>query len=213
MITAWLVCCRISARMKASKDCGLSTDFLAVRCSIYIFENQNPTPAHVFSECASKYTVTGKTLGDICDHNASVAWTVGRPHIATIWRMIKLLFGGACSSGVEVGGSSGASGVNMGRLSAVLPANSRDDSETSPGDFVKDSRPGTRHQSGNTGSAVEPVSSAGGVSGAANGTNGLASNERGDTSGGVSEDAESEVDDIDSHVGRFSYFITTSKIL
>ena len=55
----------------------------------------------------------------------------------------------------------------------------------------KESRPGTRHQSGNAG--ADSVSMAGGI-------NGQAPAERGDTSGGVSEEAESEVEDLDSHV-------------
>ena len=162
-----------------------SEDFPSIRCSIYVFENQKPTPAHVFEECARNYLVTGKSLSDICDNNAAVAWNVGRHHIATMWKMIKLLFG--CSVGTSVGEAS------VGNRPGILAA-SREESESSPGDFGKDSRPGTRHQSGNN--MVTNVDTSASMMGASS----QAANDRGDTSGGVSEEAESEVEDIDSQV-------------
>lgn len=166
-----------------------SEDFPSIRCSIYVFENQRPTPAHVFEDCARNYAVTGKSLSEICDNNAAVAWTVGRHHTATMWKMIKLLFG--CSVGTGVGETS--SGNRPGILAA-----SREESETSPGDCGKDSRPGTRHQSGNNMVVnADPSVSMAGV-------NTQLTNDRGDTSGGVSEEAESEVEDIDSQVRIFT---------
>ncbi len=54
----------------------------AVRCSIYVFESSaSPTPAQAFQDCARQYqlALTGKwTLGDVCDHNASIALKYGR---------------------------------------------------------------------------------------------------------------------------------------
>ena len=200
-IKNFLLLFSVSARK--SKD---SDDFQSIRCSIYVFENQRPTPAHVFEECARHYALTGKSLNDICDNNATVAWNLGRHNTATIWKMIKLLFG--CSlgvggvgetsvsgGGVSGGGVSGGGVSGGGSRPAILAAN-RDESETSPGDFGKDSRPGTRHQSGSNMVANADVSAfttGGGVSS-------QQSNDRGDTSGGVSEEAESEVEDIDSQV-------------
>lgn len=90
--------------------------------------------------------------------------------------------------------------------------NARDELE--PGDALKDSssRPGTRHQSGNVAYSTQQEAGIGTAMINGNGPSGssapTSSNERGgvsDTSGGVSEEAESEVDDIDSQV-RSSLF-------
>jgi len=101
-----------------------------------------------------------------------------------------LLFG--CSAGTGVGEASG------GNRPGILAA-SREESETSPGDCGKDSRPGTRHQSGSN--MVANVDTSLVMVGISN----QATNERGDTSGGVSEEAESEVEDIDSQERTLSH--------
>lgn len=174
-----------------------------MRCSIYIFEHNKPAPAQVFRDCARHYWLqtTGKTLNEICDHNAMVAANAGQIQTATIWRIVKLLFG---FSAFEVPAAGVAPSVNR-------PVAVREDSE--PGDAIKEAsaRPGTRHQSGNV--AFPTQQEAGVVTALVNGSGPsgssvpTSSNERGvsDTSGGVSEEAESEVEDIDSQVGLDSY--------
>lgn len=141
--------------------------------------------------------MTGKSLNEICDHNAAVALNAGRIQTATVWRVVKLLFG---FSGLEVAPPGVTTSVNR-------PAAVREESE--PGDSIKEvsSRPGTRHQSGNvtfptqqeTGVVSAMINGSSGPSGSSAPTS---SNERGvsDTSGGVSEEAESEVEDVDSQV-------------
>ena len=73
-------------------------DYPAVRCCVYVFESSaKPNSGQVFRECALRYQVaeakTARALSDICDHNANVAASLGRIQVATIWRMVKLLFG------------------------------------------------------------------------------------------------------------------------
>ena len=63
-----------------------------IRCAIYVFENDEPTPARVFQECARLYLLTGRPLEQLCDHNGQVAWNLGRHHTATTWNVVKLLF-------------------------------------------------------------------------------------------------------------------------
>lgn len=195
-----------------------SEDYPAVRCSIYVFENVKPTPAQVFRDCAQNYwlqTTTGKSLSEICDHNAVVAANAGRLQVATIWRVVKLLFG---FSGLEFAPTSAVASVGSSR---PVPVNKE---ESEPGDSSKDasSRAGTRHQSGNvafptqqTGQQSEPLVNGSG-SNNSNSAPTSNSNERGvsDTSGGVSEEAESEVEDIDSqimlsHIASGSHFNTS----
>lgn len=177
-----------------------------MRCSIYVFENVKPTPAQVFRDCAQNYwlqTTTGKSLSEICDHNAVVAANAGRLQVATIWRVVKLLFG---FSGLEFAPTSAVASVGSSR---PVPVNKE---ESELGDSSKDasSRAGTRHQSGNvafptqqTGQQSEPLVTGSG-SNNSNSAPTSNSNERGvsDTSGGVSEEAESEVEDIDSQVNN-----------
>ena len=125
-----------------------------------------------------------------------MALNAGRVQVATIWRVVKLLFG---FSGLEMAAvAAAAAGSN--RPTAVRE-------ESDPGDSVKDasSRPSTRHQSGNVAfpaqqETVPLVNGSGTTAGGSAPT--TSSNERGvsDTSGGVSEEAESEVEDIDSQV-------------
>ena len=158
-----------------------------IRCSIQVFENHQPSPATVFRQCAEKYLVSGKSLSEMCDHNAAVAWNLGRHQTATTWSMVKLLF---AYSGSDVSAAVGAA-VTASR--SVMTAVQREDSDSVP----TDSRPGTRHQSGNSYPMTNNTDSTNSLVG----TNSTAqSNDRGDTSGGVSEEAESEVEDIDSQV-------------
>jgi hypothetical protein len=196
-----LLICFVRPRKSKSE----SEDYPAVRCSIYVFENEKPTPAQVFRDCARHYwlqTTTGKSLGEICDHNAVVASNAGRNLIATIWRVVKLLFG---FSGLELTSTSAVASVGSNRPTTV----SREESE--PGDSgIKDAstRPSTRHQSGNVSfpnqQATQQSETLVNGSGSNNSNSAPTSNsnERGvsDTSGGVSEEAESEVEDIDSQV-------------
>lgn len=191
----------ISTRSRKAKS--ESEDYPAVRCSVYVFEHNKPTPSQVFRDCAKHYwlqTTTGKTLNEVCDHNAAVALNAGRIQTATVWRVVKLLFG---FSGLEVV----APTTNRPSAAAAV----REESE--PGDSIKEvsSRPGTRHQSGNVAfpstqqeaSGVVTVVNGSGPSGSSSVP--TSSNERGvsDTSGGVSEEAESEVEDVDSQVLNF----------
>lgn len=179
-------------------------DYPAVRCSIYVFEHNKPTPSQVFRDCSRNYwlqTPPGKTLSDVCDHNATVAMNAGRLQIATIWRIVKLLFG---FSGLEVTSAAVATTTVVNRSTVVA---AREESE--PSDSAKDSRPGTRHQSGNAAFPnQQEVSALVNGSGGPNGSVPTSSNERGvsDTSGGVSEEAESEVEDIDSQVYKLVNF-------
>ncbi|EFX79073.1 hypothetical protein DAPPUDRAFT_52862 [Daphnia pulex] len=148
-----------------------SEDYPAVRCSIYVFENEKPTPGQVFRDCARHYwlqTTTGKSLGEICDHNAVVASNAGRIQIATIWRVVKLLFG--------------FSGLELTSTSAVTHQSGN---VSFPNQQATQQSETLVNGSGSNNSNSAPTSN---------------SNERGvsDTSGGVSEEAESEVEDIDS---------------
>lgn len=126
-----------------------------------------------------------------------MALNAGRIQTATVWRVVKLLFG---FSGLDVVAPGVTPSVNR-------PAAVREESE--PVDSIKEvsSRPGTRHQSGNLSFPIQQES--GVVTALINGGSGpsgssapTSSNERGvsDTSGGVSEEAESEVEDVDSQV-------------
>lgn len=165
----------------------------SVHCSIYIFEDGKPTPSQVFRECARQYWIqtSNKSFAEVCDHNANVAWNLGQVQVSTTWRIMKLLFG--FSGEVAAVTNANASRPNVGR----------EDSE--PNDSAKDSsRPGTRHQSG---SLVCPAQAETPCPTIPNGTGPninapASSNERGvsDTSGGVSEEAESEVEDLESQV-------------
>lgn len=47
---------------------------------------------HWFVEMAIRYLLSGGALGDLCDHNASVAASLSKHSVALVWNVIKTLF-------------------------------------------------------------------------------------------------------------------------
>ncbi|GBN98015.1 GATOR complex protein WDR24 [Araneus ventricosus] len=45
-----------------------------------------------FTETAKRYSLHGKSLPDLCEHNASVASQLNRPQVAQTWLILKLLY-------------------------------------------------------------------------------------------------------------------------
>lgn len=123
-----------------------------------------------------------------------VAANAGRIQVATIWRVVRLLFG---FSGLELTSTSVVTSVG-----SNWPVSKE---EAEPGESKDAStRPGTRHQSGNVAFPTQQTTQQSEllVNGSGSNNSAPTSNERGisDTSGGVSEEAESEVEDVDSQV-------------
>lgn len=43
-------------------------------------------------ECARHYILTGRSLPEMCESNAAVARSAGRPHVALVWDTIKVQY-------------------------------------------------------------------------------------------------------------------------
>lgn len=56
------------------------------------FLSKNHKEVNWFKETAKQYILVGKSLSDLCEHNAGVAKALGRNHIAIIWKIIKTLY-------------------------------------------------------------------------------------------------------------------------
>lgn len=42
---------------------------------------------------AENYTLNGPSISEMCDHNSNLALECGKPHIATVWKLVKIIYG------------------------------------------------------------------------------------------------------------------------
>lgn len=56
-------------------------------------KNKELDEATVFLHFAQNYLLSGRSLSEICDHNAAIAQEYGRTHISIVWKLIKTMYG------------------------------------------------------------------------------------------------------------------------
>ncbi|VVC45443.1 WD40/YVTN repeat-like-containing domain,WD40-repeat-containing domain,WD40 repeat,WD40 repeat [Cinara cedri] len=72
-------------------------------------------PSHCIEMCALEYKLQGKSIGELCEHNASVAASAGRHTVYLLWNILRILYDHRmslvvlnntimCSSKIESGG-------------------------------------------------------------------------------------------------------------
>lgn len=96
-------------------------------------EEESPVTAHQIIQSAKQYQLTGRSLSEICEHNASVARKLDRHQIALTWQMLQKLY---------VAGSD------------LPPITTRDDTAQQPDTSLENNdQKSTRHYSGGEGGA------------------------------------------------------------
>lgn len=94
-------------------------------------EEDNPLSTHHLVQSAKQYLLTGRSLAEICEHNASVAKKLNRPQVAQTWQMLQIIYVG--------GGTDPLVG---------LQTSSRDDPSVQPHTALKNDQRSSRHYSG-----------------------------------------------------------------
>ncbi|KAK7793188.1 hypothetical protein R5R35_012832 [Gryllus longicercus] len=69
-----------------------SEQFCQALSNMQQFTCKEPKETYWFRECARRYILTGRSLADICDHNAAVAKDLKRQHVSLIWSIVKTLY-------------------------------------------------------------------------------------------------------------------------
>lgn len=54
---------------------------------------ENKSESEIFIGLAKNYVLNGRSLSEICEHNSAVAKQYGKNQIATIWKIIKTMYG------------------------------------------------------------------------------------------------------------------------
>ncbi|XP_066945306.1 GATOR2 complex protein WDR24 isoform X1 [Macrobrachium rosenbergii] len=96
-------------------------------------EEHNPLSTDHLVESARQYLLTGRSLGEICEHNAAVAKKLNRPQVALTWQMLHMLY---------MGGGGGIDSL------VSLQTSSRDDPNVQPDIALDNDQRSARHYSG-----------------------------------------------------------------
>ncbi|XP_072916489.1 GATOR2 complex protein WDR24 isoform X3 [Hemitrygon akajei] len=94
------------------KKPDLSEQFANVSSALNVFETeQGSSPMYWFVNMAQQYLLTGRSLAELCDHNAKIAKECYRYQVAQTWTMLRIVYSnpGAISS-VNLNQSIGKSG-------------------------------------------------------------------------------------------------------
>ncbi|XP_042887233.1 GATOR complex protein WDR24-like isoform X1 [Penaeus japonicus] len=117
------------------KSPALNEHYGQVLSSVHMMlcQEEGPVSPHHLVQSAKNYLLTGKSLAEICEHNAAVAKKLNRPQIALTWQMLQLLY-------VGVGGGTDP-------LMAIQ-SSSRDDPAIQPDTSMENDQRSSRHYSG-----------------------------------------------------------------
>ncbi|XP_013785555.1 GATOR complex protein WDR24-like isoform X1 [Limulus polyphemus] len=177
------------------KHPSASDQFRSAVSSIFVFKNDGDKFLSMtwFIESARRYILSGRSFAELCEHNASVASDLQRPHVAQTWRILKLLYNAVPNLGAEH-----SWGVpSVGSISEMLKGIERDEAFDNSQEGSKSSRHNSgntfknRHQSGSKQSSRH-------VSGGTG--NGVATTDRPDTSGATDNSTDSEESDNDKTI-------------
>lgn len=80
-----------------------SEKFYQALSKLNLFISKNRKETRWFIETAKKYLLVGKSLAELCDHNAAVAKELGRHHISLIWNIVKTLYSYQCVNKSDYG--------------------------------------------------------------------------------------------------------------
>ncbi|XP_014254709.1 GATOR complex protein WDR24 isoform X2 [Cimex lectularius] len=99
--------CRLNVVPKQSKIQGIlrrsnnsSEEFWQATSILNIFSRDINKETDWLHTCAKEYILTGKPLGELCDHNSNVTRRMGRLAVSLLWTMVKTLY---TNKNVEVG--------------------------------------------------------------------------------------------------------------
>ncbi|KAK7072621.1 WD repeat-containing protein 24 [Halocaridina rubra] len=98
-----------------------------------VCDEDNLLSTYHIIQSAKQYLLTGRSLAEICEHNASVAKKLNRPQVALTWQMLQMLY-------VGVGG-----GIDS---LVGLQNSSRDDPSVQPDTALDNDQRSSRHYSG-----------------------------------------------------------------
>lgn len=85
--------------MFASRKASPSGDqFHVASSALHRFANALSKDHNFFYVCAQRYVLSGRSLADMCDHNAAVTQELGKSQISVIWSIIKILYSNEYSS-------------------------------------------------------------------------------------------------------------------
>ncbi|XP_037779132.1 LOW QUALITY PROTEIN: GATOR complex protein WDR24-like [Penaeus monodon] len=104
--------------------------------NMMLCEEEGPVSPYHLVQSAKNYLLAGKSLAEICEHNAAVAKKLNRPQIALTWQMLQLLYVGAG------GGTDPLIGIQ---------SSSRDDPAIQPDTSMENDQRSSRHYSGGDG--------------------------------------------------------------
>ncbi|KAK8398935.1 hypothetical protein O3P69_004206 [Scylla paramamosain] len=83
--------------------------------------DDGPISSHYIVQSAHQYLLTGRSLAEICEHNAGVAKQLSRHQVALTWQMMQMLY---------VGASGGSDHPTTTRDDPSLPPDTNPDTET-----------------------------------------------------------------------------------
>ncbi|XP_071543764.1 GATOR2 complex protein WDR24-like isoform X1 [Panulirus ornatus] len=96
-------------------------------------EEDGPVSAHHIVQSAKQYLLTGRSLAEICEHNAGVARKLNRHQVALTWQMLQMLYVGVSGGSDHLSGHQGSS---------------RDDPTIQPDTSLENEQRSARHFSG-----------------------------------------------------------------
>lgn len=69
-----------------------SEQFYQASSNMFMFNNNSIRETHWFCESARRYILTGRSLVEMCEHNAAVAKSLGRTNVSVVWNLVKTLY-------------------------------------------------------------------------------------------------------------------------
>uniref|UniRef100_A0A1Y1LB70 GATOR2 complex protein WDR24 n=2 Tax=Photinus pyralis TaxID=7054 RepID=A0A1Y1LB70_PHOPY len=100
-----LYACRVSAnanliykmtgfiRKSSSTNLTTSDQFHQASSTVHQFKTHLTQETKCFYSLASNYMMSGKSVSEMCEHNATVAQEHGKNYVSTVWRILKTIYG------------------------------------------------------------------------------------------------------------------------
>lgn len=85
---------KLHGLINSRKPSPSSDQFHIASSSMHRFANHLSKEHNFFYVCAQKYILSGRSLADMCDHNASISQEFGKSQIGIIWSLVKTLYSG-----------------------------------------------------------------------------------------------------------------------
>ncbi|KAF5296732.1 hypothetical protein FQR65_LT10168 [Abscondita terminalis] len=80
-------------RKSSSATLNTSEQFHQASSTLHQFKTQSTQEPKCFYSLALSYLLSGRSLSDMCEHNATVAQEHGKSYVSTVWRILKTIYG------------------------------------------------------------------------------------------------------------------------